>query len=309
MVSGSLEHLSRFTRVYHNARVRVCTLVFLSILGAGVACAQSLKNGEVKSEGLSGWGPAQDGVRTGLSARDKEFSLGKPIVVRLVMENVGNRVVQYDAGQVAVNSSMSIERDGGVKVPFVAMPAQTGGGSRPLKPGEECVLFETLDIADQYLITSPGTYTVRFQGRDEGFGDVAIPPSNAITIRVADGPVRTSRVLARKLFDIGQAPEWQVGVVEEGEVVPLGRSSTAGTTLALSRAGRSKDEILRALIWVTAHPSAVEPANQGTGRERLSESIGRCPWGEVYLWSGTAPAKELNTVRKLIATALQVEAQ
>jgi len=290
-------------------QVRVFVLAFLAIFGAAVAGSGQLKAGETKGEGLSDWGPEQRGVRTSLSTLDTAFTLGKPMSFRLVMENVGNRVVQFDAAQVAVNSSISIETDGGVKVPFVAMPAQTGGGSRPLKPDEECVLFETLDIADQYLLTSPGTYTVRFKGRDEGFGDVAIPPSNAITIRVADGPVRTSRMLARKLVDIGQPPEWQVGVVEEGEVVPLGRSSMAGTTLALSRAGRSKEETLRVLIWVTAHPSAVEPSNHDTGRERLSEPIGRCPWGEVYLWSGTAPAKELNTVRKLIATALQIEAR
>jgi hypothetical protein len=63
------------------------------------------------------------------------------------------------------------------------------------------------------------------------------------------------------------------------------------------------------MIWVTAHPSAVEPSNHDTGREYLSEPIGHCPYGEVYLWSGTAPAEELNKVRKLIATALQVEAQ
>jgi hypothetical protein len=227
--------ISRFGDI---VQVRVCTLAVVAILGAGVACSLHLQESEAKREGPSEWGPVQEGVRTGLFAHDPEFSIGKPILFRLEMENLRRRVVHYDPQQVAVNSSMSIEGTGGVNVPFVGGSVQTVmfGDLPALNPRERTVLFEALDIADQYLLTSPGTYSVRFRGQDNAFGDVAIPASNAITIRVADGQLR---------------PDAQRG--------------------------------------------------------RIAEPIGRCPWGEVYLWSGSAPTEELSAVREMISTALKIE--
>jgi hypothetical protein len=98
--------------------------------------------------------------------------------------------------------------------------------------------------------------------QDRGFADTPIPPSNAITIRVADGPVRPSRQIARSLFDTGLPPGWRVYVYEEGKVVPLGRSSETGTALALRRAGRSLADAHVVLIWVTASFSPLESPKQ-----------------------------------------------
>jgi len=263
---------------------------------------------EARPEHSKEWGPEQEGVRTSLVAREKELSLGKPIVLRLEMENVGSRVIHYDAAQVAINSSMYIEGIDGVEVPSIAPGAQTGGGSLPLNPGERAVLFETLDIAGQYLLTAPGSYTVRFRGQDRGFADTPIPPSNAITIRVADGPVRPSRQIARSLFDAGLPPGWRVYVYEEGKVVPLGRSSETGTALALRRAGRSLADAHVVLIWVTTSFSPLESPKQDGALERTAEPMGRCPRGEVYLWSETATAEELSAIRTLITSALRIEA-
>lgn len=307
MISSLQEHLSRSTGSYHMALVRVCTLALLTILGAGVACAQHLKDAEAKSEGLSSWAPDQEGVRTSLSARDQEFSLGRPILFRLEIENLGSRVIRYDPTQVAINSSMSIEGNDGVKVPSIAPNVQTGGDSKALKPGERTVLFETLDIADQYLLTSPGSYKVQFKGLGKGFSDTAIPPSNAITIHVADGPVQPSRMIARKLIDMEQMSGWRTQIVKEGSVVPIGRASAKGASFVLRRGPETKANALRMLLWVTATPSAIEPSGQDAQRGRTAERIGRCPWGDVYLWSGTAPAEELRTVRELIATALRFD--
>jgi hypothetical protein len=273
-----------------------------------VATPAHLKSGEAKNDGLSEWGPEQEGVRTSLVALENELSLGKPILLRLEMENVGSRVIHYDAAQVAINSSMYIEGNDGVEVPSIAPGAQTGGGSRPLNPGERAVLFETLDIAGQYLFTAPGSYTVRFRGQDEGFADTPIPPSNVITIRVADGPVRPSQQIARSLFDAGLPPGWRVHVYGEGKVVPLGRSSETGAALALRRQGRSLADAHVVLIWVTASFSPLESPKQDGAREGTAEPIGRCPWGEVYLWSQNVTAEELSAIRTLITSALRIEA-
>ena len=263
---------------------------------------------EARPEHSKEWGPEQEGVRTSLVALEKELSLGKPILLRLEMENVGSRVIHYDPTQVAINSSMYIEGNDGVEVPSIAPGAQTGGDLRPLNPGERAVLFESLDIAGQYLLTAPGSYTVRFRGRDTGFVDTPIPPSNVITIRVADGPVRPSRQIARSLFDAGLLPGWRVYVSEEGKVVPLGRSSETGAALALSRDGSLFADAHVVRIWVTASFSPLESPKQDGARERTAEPIGRCPWGEVYLWSRNLTADELSAVRTLIASALSIEA-
>lgn len=226
---------------------------------------------------------------------------------RLEMENVGGRVVRYDAQQVDVNDSMLIEgTDRFVgSAPFIAMTVQTGGGPRALNPGERTVLFEGLDIAEQYLLTAPGTYEVRFRGQSEGFGEIAIPPSNVITIRIANGPVQSSRLIARSLLEMD--PHSRVGVVEEGQVVPLGRSPVKGVSLALTRASRTKGDSLRVLIWVTMSPAVVEVDRLGGQRGPVAEGLGRCEWGEVYFWAAAGNTEAPAALRRKIATALKIE--
>jgi hypothetical protein len=209
---------------------------------------------------------------------------------------------------------MSIERSDGTNVLCIVPPVQTGmGRGVVLNPGERTVLLEGLDIADQYLLTSPGIYKFRFKGqpgypRQFGMeGSVDIPASNAVTISVADGPVKPSRLLARKLFDAAQTSGWRLEFLEEGDVVPVGRSSVNGTFMALSHGLRSKGDVVRALVWVTASPSVITPPKPGDNHWSPAEALGRCPWGEVYLWSAIASPEELSTVRKLTATALEID--
>jgi len=305
MISKSQVHLSRMARLCRVAHIRVCTLAFLAFLGAGAACAQHLEIDEAKGDGLSEWGPAKGKVRTRLVAHEKEFSVGKPILLRLEMENLGSRVIRYDAMQVSINCSMSIEGNDGVDVPCIAPSVETGGDTRVLNPGERTVLFERHDITDQYLITSSGSYKVRYRGSGEWFGEIAIPPSNVVTIRVADGPLRPSQQVARSLIDAAQPSGWQVAVSAEGSVVPLGRASARGASFVLHRRSATKASPL--LLWVTATPSEIEPSGKDAQSGRTAERIGRCAWGDVYLWSGTATVEELSAARELIATALRID--
>jgi hypothetical protein len=297
----------RGCRLPRQARVvSIPTLAFLAFLGA----TSTNDSGQPLE-----WGPKKHGLRVSLSASDKEFSLGKPILLRLVVENQGRRAVHFAFEQLHVHLSMSIEQSDGTNVPCVVPPVQTGfGRGVVLNRGERTVLFEGLDIADQYLLTSPGTYKVRFTGQDgwPGMKDMLspsadIPASNAVTIRVADGPVKPSRLLAKELFDAAQTSGWRLEFVKEGDVVPVGRSSVSGTTLALSHGLRTKGDVMRARVWVTASPSAITPPKPGENRSSPAEALGRCPWGEVYLSSAIASPEELSTVRKLTATALEID--
>jgi hypothetical protein len=302
-----------------NGVVSVSTLAFLALLGAAPADSQqSTDRGTNDSEAFE-WGSTKDGVRTGLSAIQEHFSLGKPMLFRLVIENLGSRALQVETTQVAINASMSIVRSDGTNVPYIAPGAQTGWGGPVLNPGERKVLFEGLDIADQYLIASPGTYTVQFRGNPGNVGVeelpafAAIPASNVVTIRVTDGPLKLSRLVARALFDAAmfdavQASGWRMAIYKEGDVVPVGRSSVNGAALSLTlHDGRALGEQHGVLIWVTASPSAITPPEPDVKSLSPAEAIGRCQWGEVYLWSANASAEELSMIRKLTATALKID--
>src|SRR5262245_31033805 len=85
------------------------TVAFQAIRGECVAGSGHLRSGDTTNDGLSQWGPEQEGVRASLVAREKGLARGKPILLRLEIENVGSRVIHYDPTQVAINSSMYIE--------------------------------------------------------------------------------------------------------------------------------------------------------------------------------------------------------
>jgi hypothetical protein len=114
-------------------------------------------------------------------------------------------------------------------------------------------------------------------------------------------------LLARKLFDAAHTSGWRLEFLEEGDVVPVGRSSVNGTFLALSHGLQSKGDVMRAQVWVTASPSAITPPKPGENRWSTAEALGHCRWGEVYLWSAIASPEELSTVRKFTATALEID--
>jgi hypothetical protein len=102
-------------------------LALLAILGACVGKARTLEVWRAKNDGLSEWGPEQEGVRTSLIALRERTLSRETDTSSLEMENVGSRVIHYDPTQVAINSSMYIEGNDGVEVPSIAPGAQTEG--------------------------------------------------------------------------------------------------------------------------------------------------------------------------------------
>jgi hypothetical protein len=253
------------------------------------------------------WGQEQNGVRTRLVPVGSAFSLGRPMRVRLEIENVGEKVVRFDAQQADVNGSLILRTPDGAEAPYIAAGVQTAGGPRPLKPGERAALFDKLDIAEQYLIDEPGEYSVRFRGLDEGFGEIPIPPSNTITIKVAQGPIPTSRLFARQLLEILPAPAWRVSVDREGELAPFGRGASTGTSLVIDLVGRSKIDSARIFIWVVSKPApiSIEKSRDRTGV--TAEEIGRCEWGSVYIWAGDGIQEKWPDFRAKIIAALKVK--
>jgi len=251
------------------------------------------------------WGQERNGVRTRLVPAETSYSLDRPMRFRLEMQNVGSKTVRSDPQQVDVNNSMIIRDLGGKELPYIAPVCQTLGGPRPLKPGEQVVLFDELDITEQYLVTKPGQYTVQFRGQDQAFGEVPIPPSNTIRIRVAAGPLRTSRAIASHLVAVAPEARWKLSVVSEGEVTPSGRSSTRGVLLYLVRWATLKSDLVFVHIWVTEGPTdAVEKRTEQTAT--IAEHLGHSQWGDIYMRADAGVTRFWPEIRRDIRKALKL---
>ncbi len=103
-------------------------------------------------------------VRTRLVCLSETFVPGNPILLRLELIHEGDGTLYYDDQQVAVNGSMTVKNGDDKSIPYVGGSVQTGGGFRPVGPGQTVVLFDNFDITKQYRIARPGQYTVQFNG-------------------------------------------------------------------------------------------------------------------------------------------------
>lgn len=115
--------------------------------------------------------PKLQKVTLTLTPLKPSFALGKPMPFRLEMTNGGQETLYYDDQQVEVNHSMIVKDSRGRAIAYTAGPIQTGGADRPIEPGRTVVLFDGFDLASQYRIRRPGTYTVQFSGRGLSVGD------------------------------------------------------------------------------------------------------------------------------------------
>jgi hypothetical protein len=138
------------------------------------------------------------GISTRLTALGSRFRIGEPIRLRLELVNQSRLELAYDDQQVGVNDSLRVTDRQGREI-HAAQTTQTCGGWVKLRPGENAVLFDRLDIAKQYAIRQPGHYGVQFRGhglsvgvedpdlKHQGSKIVGIPcrwPSNVVTIEV-----------------------------------------------------------------------------------------------------------------------------
>jgi hypothetical protein len=105
-----------------------------------------------------------------LTPLKSSFALGEPMPFRLEMTNGGRETLYYDNQQAAVNDSMIVRDSKGGTVPHIALPVQTAGAYRPIEAGRTVVLFDGFDLASQYGIRRPGTYTVQFSGKGLSVG-------------------------------------------------------------------------------------------------------------------------------------------
>jgi hypothetical protein len=114
--------------------------------------------------------PKLQRVTLTLTPLKPSFALGEPMPFRLEMTNSGQETLYYDNQQVKVNDSMIVKDSKGRAIAYTAGPFQTAGAYRPIEAGRTVVLFDGFDLASQYRIRRPGTYTIQFSGKGLSVG-------------------------------------------------------------------------------------------------------------------------------------------
>lgn len=114
--------------------------------------------------------PKLEKVTLTLTPLKTSFALGESMPFRLEMTNGGQETFYYDDQQVKVNHSMIVKDSKGRAIAYTAWPVQTAGAYRPIEAGRTVVLFDGFDLASQYKIKRPGTYTVQFSGKGLSVG-------------------------------------------------------------------------------------------------------------------------------------------
>jgi uncharacterized protein len=274
-----------------------------------------------KSEG---WGPELNGLRTRLVPEQNVYFVGRSVRFRLEMKNFGESAAAYDAQQVGVNGSMLIHEPGGKRIPYVAGMYQTSShGPVSLSPGETAVLFSGLDLADQYLFTKPGSYTIQFLGYPpfRQIIEQAIPPSDKFTVKMRPGKLPLTMQVPARLVEV-LPKEWdvclnmRVAEVENGKIAPPGWESGPGTFVSLV-SHPSKDDGIGVGIWVAERRLAwtgtrpfwvrTQKTQKAVEPGEAAAYVGKGADGHVY-WNLPKEAKKAwPGIEKKIKAALEIE--
>ena len=208
---------------------------------------------------------------------------------------------------------MRISDPDGKPVPYVGGGFQTGrkGEAPSIAPGETAVLFNGLDLTNQYLFAKAGSYALQY--RDTW--DPVIPGSNTITVKMQPGTLPMSMQVPARLIDI-LPKKWSMSlnmrvaeVDQNGNITPPGRESGAGTYLQLVRDWNMERSLL-VPIWIAEHRLA-RKETAGVGKDskpgEVADYLGKGADGYVYWILGDWVEKEWPDIRAKVKAAMRIE--
>jgi hypothetical protein len=183
----------------------------------------------------------------------------------LLLKNAGEGVRWYDAQGLSHNT-ISVKDSAGKEVHCKIGSHQTGGSESPLDKGEIDILFSKRDLAADYVIAKPGTYTVQFRGGSYGMGgkDSELPPSNVVKMEVKDGQPLVFDTILLKLEGVVPSERWQVSGYHD-------HRTAVDTKFIVSRSpeSRLKRDVLRAEVWIAPKSLEGDKSLEGSNAEYL----------------------------------------
>jgi hypothetical protein len=297
-------------------------------------------NDATQSSLSDGWGPIRDGLRSRLFPAQKDYAIGQPATFGLEIENTGDRDCTYDPQQVDVNDSMRITDSDGKPVRYVGGSFQTVGRRRSISGHKTLVVIDSVNLAEQYLFVRPGKYTIAFRGQEKTNipattpgqpasddpdtvhftakrFEIAIPPSNKITIEMRPAVIGASIQIPVRLVEI-LPKKWDLSLngrvreVVDEKIAPMGWSSGAGTYLSLETCSIRglKNDVQRVEIWV-AERQLVWTGKTATGQAVVAGEtpvyLGKGVDGYVYWSFSKEVEREWPDFRNKVCAALRIE--
>jgi hypothetical protein len=241
------------------------------------------------------WGEPNNGLMTQLIPQSKEYIVGKPMYFGLVLKNTGDTVKEYDHQGISHNALIIINANNN-EAYYKKGPFQTQGAPHQIDSGKIVTLFENRNIADEYVMTKPGIYTIQFRG---GYFGSYFPASNIIRFEVKPGTPDVRDLLINSLVEIIPDANWLVMTVPKIKT-PAGRKGAEGISIVLYRV-RSR---IRVILWKTESIAEVDKQSEDP---QTSDYLGKDASGYFYI---TIPSKALDywpTMKEDIIKALKIE--
>jgi len=121
-----------------------------------------------------------------------EFTLGRPMLFRLEMRNVGDVPIAFSRSPVMAGDPMIVTDPNGQRLSYTDTSYQTDMWPEAILPDETIVLAEEYDVSSQYRILRPGSYTFQFKLDDRR--------SNVCSVGVKPGPLPVMEQIVERLL-------------------------------------------------------------------------------------------------------------
>jgi hypothetical protein len=240
------------------------------------------------------------GFEIKLTALDKEFVIGQPMLFRVEMHNISKSPIRWmHTSSAMVNDSMFIKGPDGNIIPYVDTSYQTEAQDKEIKPGEKVILADQYDVTTQYCITTPGRYTFQFNG----FKHYEINPSNIVEIKVKPGKLLPADSIIEQLLTV--LPEdWKFTRTLLPRRNTSEKTSHTGTFIHLTGQGGYKGFYPGIGVLMLVSPMKSEVGAEPEGFKGLL--WGRSKWGLFYVKSFDADILWPD-YREQIIKALEIE--
>jgi hypothetical protein len=240
------------------------------------------------------------GFEIKLTALNKEFVIGRPMLFRVEMHNISESPIRWmHTSSAMVNDPMLIKAPDGDIIPYVDTSYQTMAQDKEIRPGEKIILADKYDVTTQYCITTPGRYAFQFNG----FAHYGINPSNIVEINAKPGKLLPADSIIQNLLTV--LPKgWRFTRTLLPRRNTSEKTSHTGTFIHLTGQGGYKGFYPGIGVLMLVSPMKSEVGAEPEGFEGLL--WGRSKWGLVYVKSFDADILWPD-YREQIINALEIE--
>jgi hypothetical protein len=216
-----------------------------------------------------------EGFDIRLIPRTKEFTIGRPMLFRIEMENTSNETLRYTHTSFMVNDPLLIIDTNGIIVPYIDSSYQTTMSTEFIEPGEAIVLVDNYDVRSQYHIIKPGTYSCQFRGSWH------LKPSNIVEVDIKPGQLSPLESVVEKLMPI-LPKDWMLTRKRIRDISDLDSETDRGIVVSMvGKRGRKGESGGTVAVFIVINPS--QSFLEKTEYE--AELCGQSQWGPVYVKS------------------------